>query len=98
MSQRIEVFEKLVSKIFIAPGCTGRIEGVKVLAKEVSVNNPNDLRPCIKCFFEGKELCFSTIRDNKLKITITKQLPTRPCCFGNDPENLSNKTLYFVKE
>jgi len=85
-------------RIFIAPGCTGRIEGVKVLAKEVGVNNPNDIRPCVRCLFECTGLCFATHRDNKLKLTITKQLPTRPCCFGNDPENLSNKPLYFVKE
>ena len=69
----------------------------KVIARQVSETEANDKRPCLKCTFENSGLCFESYRDNKLKLTITKQLSTRPCCFANDKENLSKKPLYFVK-
>ena len=90
-------FKTPASKNFIAPDCVGVIWGVKVVARIVSETKANDKRPCLKCEFENKGICFEYYRDNELKLGISKQLPTRPCCFANDKENLSKKPLYFVK-
>lgn len=76
-------------KQYIAPGEIGRINGVTVLAKEVLSEMNEKICSCVNCAILNQQICFS-------KAT-KKLLPTRPACFGNDKENLSNKPLYYVK-
>ena len=95
--EEVNEFEVPTAKKFIAPGCVGVIWGNKVTARIVSESDESYKRPCLKCVFENAGLCFESHRDDKLRLTIQKQLPTRPCCFANDKENLSKKPLYFVK-
>ena len=76
-------------KQYIAPGEIRKINGVEVLAKEVSTEMDLRMCPCSNCITADQNICF----DKKTK----KSLPTRPACFGNDPENLSNKSLYYTK-
>ena len=95
--EEVNEFEVPTAKKFIAPGCVGVIWGNKVTARIVSESDESYKRPCLKCVFENVGLCFESHRDDKLRLTIQKQLPTRPCCFANDKDNLSKKPLYFVK-
>lgn len=76
-------------KQYVAPGEIGRINVVTVLAKKVFTEMDEKIRPCVNCIILDQQICFS-------KAT-KKSLPTRPACFGNDPENLSNKSLYYTK-
>lgn len=76
-------------KQYIAPREIRKINGVEVMAKEVSTEMDLRIRPCSKCIIADQNICFDNV--NK------KSLPTRPACFGNDPENLSNKSLYYTK-
>ena len=76
-------------KQYVAPGEIRKINGVEVTAKEISVGIDEKTCPCINCIMLRSNICFSK--------TTKKSLPTRPACFGNDPENLSNKSLYYVK-
>lgn len=76
-------------KQYIAPGEVRKINGVEARAKEVSTEMDLRMCPCSNCITADQNICF----DKKTK----KSLPTRPACFGNDPENLSNKSLYYTK-
>lgn len=76
-------------KQYIAPGEIRKIDGVEVIAKEVFAEKGEKICPCVNCIMLRSNICFS-------KAT-KKSLPTRPACFGNDPENLSNKSLYYIK-
>lgn len=76
-------------KQYIAPCEIGRINGVTVLAKEVFPEVDEKNCPCVNCIMLRSNICFSK--------STKKSLPTRPACFGNDPENLSNKSLYYIK-
>ena len=76
-------------KQYIAPGEVRKINGVEVMAMKVSDSIDEKKCPCLKCTMLRSNICFS-------KAT-KKSLPTRPVCFGNDPENLSNKSLYYTK-
>lgn len=76
-------------KQYIAPGEVRKINGVEVKAKEVFFEMDLRICPCTNCAILKQQICFS--RANK------KSLPTRPACLGNDPENLSRKSLYYTK-
>ena len=76
-------------KQYIAPGEVRKINGVKARAKKVFIGMDDVRRPCTLCIIEKQSICF----DPETK----HSLPTRPACFGNDPENLSNKPLYYTK-
>jgi len=76
-------------KQYIAPGEIRKINGIEVTAKEVFSKMNLKICPCVNCAIVDHNICFD-------KMT-KKSLPTRPACFGNDTENLSNKSLYYVK-
>ena len=76
-------------KQYIAPGEIRKINGVEVLAKEVSTKMDEKICPCVNCVILNQNICFDNVT--------RRSLPTRPACFGNDPENLSNKSLYYTK-
>lgn len=76
-------------KQYIAPGEIRKINGVEVMAKEVSTEMDLRMCPCSNCITADQNICFDNVT--------RKSLQTRPACFGNDPENLSNKSLYYTK-
>jgi len=76
-------------KQYIAPGEIRKINGVEVTAKEVFSEMDLKICPCVNCVILDQQICFSRIDKHSL--------PTRPACFGNDTENLSNKPLYYTK-
>ena len=76
-------------KQYIAPGEVRKINGVEARAKKVFIGMDDVRRPCTLCIIEKQGICFNPETKNSL--------PTRPACFGNDPENLSNKPLYYTK-
>ena len=76
-------------KQYIAPGEVRKINGVEARAKKVFIGMDEVRRPCTLCIIEKQGICF----DSETK----KSLLTRPACFGNDVENLSNKSLYYTK-
>ena len=75
-------------KQYIAPGEIRKINGVEVRSKKVFIEMDEARCPCALCIIEKQGICF----DPKTK----HSLPTRPACFGNDTENLSNKPLYYT--
>ena len=74
---------KTKKRIYIAPGTTSRIFGGVIIAKEIILKNDTLLNPCYFCYLERLKIC-----ENKFS-------ETRPACFGNDPENLSKKPLFY---
>ena len=76
-------------KQYISPGEIGKINGVEVTSKEVSIGMDEKKSPCVNCVILNQNICFD-------KIT-KRSLATRPAYFGNDPENTSNKSLYYVR-
>lgn len=76
-------------KQYISPGEIRKINGVEVIAKEVFSEMDEKICPCVNCVILDQRICFSRVDK--------KSLPTRPACFGNDTENLSNKSLYYTK-
>ena len=76
-------------KQYVAPGEVRKINGVEVLATEVFSEMNEKRCPCANCAILDQKICFSQVDK--------KSLPTRPACFGNDTENLSNKPLYYTK-
>ena len=74
---------------YIAPGEVRKINGVEVTAKEVFSEMDLKICPCVNCAILDQRICFCE--------WTKKSLPTRPACFGNDLENLSNKSLYYTK-
>ena len=77
------------AKQYIAPGEIRKINGVEVIAKEFGLYTNWLERSCSNCEIKKQNICF----DPKTK----KSLPSRPACFGNDPENTSNKPIYYSK-
>ena len=76
-------------KQYIAPGEVRKINGVEARAKKVFSGMDEVRCPCTLCIVEKQGICFDPETKNSL--------PTRPACFGNDPENLSKKSLYYVR-
>ena len=74
---------------YTEPAMPRKINGVEVIAKEFGDKLNFQNTSCTNCEISKQNICF----DKATK----KSLPTRPACFGNDPENLSNKPLYYTK-
>jgi len=82
-------------RIYIAQNEIGVIQGVKVRAKLLTNNTKYNVQcecPCKDCALKNKNICFEVVGEKRLS------LPTRPACFGNDPENLLSMPLIYVNE
>jgi len=76
---------RLEEREYLAPGSIGLIKGMRVMAKEILPGSNEIACPCLRCVFVNLEIC-----KNKLDVF-------RPACFGNDRENLSNKSLIYQR-
>ena len=73
----------------IEPAMSRKINGVEVIAKEFGDKLNFQNTSWTNWEISKQNICF----DKSTK----KRLSTCPACFGNDPENLSNKPLYYIK-
>jgi len=70
-------------RTYLPPNECTRIFGVYVICKEIKLKNDTLPNPCYFCCLERLKICENKFSD------------TRPACFGNDPENLSKKPLFY---
>lgn len=94
-----------MSRLYIAPErkCKIHIEGKIIEIKALSLQNrivDTKQNICGNCALEKYKICFEykAMPKTKTQASFVKiiHLDTRPACFGNDPDNLSKKPMYYV--
>ena len=73
-------------RIYIAPDRLGVVNGVEVESKVLTSMPTGSTSSCKYCAVRDLKMCFDKFG---------KQKDSRPACFGNDPENLSKKPLFY---
>ena len=73
-------------RIYIAPGSLGVIDGIEVESRVLTILPTGSTSSCKYCAVRDLGICFNNE---------DKRESSAPACFGNDPENLSKKPLFY---